>query len=56
MTTARRPTIRQIAEETGLSVTAVSYALRGERVEHSMRPACRLARQFASECEGSASR
>ena len=28
----KRPTIRQIAEETGLSVTAVSYALRGERV------------------------
>jgi LacI family transcriptional regulator len=27
-----RPTIKQIAEETGLSVTAVSYALRGERV------------------------
>jgi LacI family transcriptional regulator len=28
----KRPTIKQIAEETGLSVTAVSYALRGERV------------------------
>ncbi len=32
MATAKRPTIKQIAEETGLSVTAVSYALRGERV------------------------
>ena len=31
-TPAKRPTIRQIAEETGLSVTAVSYALRGERM------------------------
>ena len=30
--TPKRPTIKQIAEETGLSVTAVSYALRGERV------------------------
>ena len=29
---AKRPTMRQIAEETGLSVTAVSYALRGEHV------------------------
>lgn len=29
---SKRPTIKQIAEETGLSVTAVSYALRGERV------------------------
>jgi len=29
---SRRPTIREIAEATGLSVTAVSYALRGERV------------------------
>ncbi len=28
----KRTTIRQIAEETGLSVTAVSYALRGERM------------------------
>ena len=28
----KRPTIKQIAEETGLSVTAISYALRGERV------------------------
>lgn len=32
MTAAKRPTIRRIAEETGLSVSAVSYALRGERV------------------------
>lgn len=31
-TAPKRPTIKQIAEETGLSVTAVSYALRGERV------------------------
>jgi LacI family transcriptional regulator len=30
--TGKRPTLRQIADETGLSVTAVSYALRGERV------------------------
>ena len=29
---AKRPTLKQIAEETGLSVTAVSYALRGEHV------------------------
>lgn len=29
---SKRPTMRQIAEQTGLSVTAVSYALRGERV------------------------
>ncbi len=29
---AKRPTLRQIADETGLSVAAVSYALRGERV------------------------
>jgi LacI family transcriptional regulator len=28
----KRPTMKQIAEETGLSVTAVSYALRGEHV------------------------
>ena len=32
MAGSERPTLRQIAEETGLSVTAVSYALRGERV------------------------
>ena len=32
---AKRPTMRQIAEETGLSVTAVSYALRGEHVSAS---------------------
>ncbi len=30
--TGRRPTIKQIAEQAGLSVAAVSYALRGERV------------------------
>jgi LacI family transcriptional regulator len=30
--TPKRPTIKQIAEQTGLSITAVSYALRGERV------------------------
>lgn len=30
--TGKRPTLRQIADETGLSVAAVSYALRGERV------------------------
>ena len=32
MATGKRPTLRQIADQTGLSVAAVSYALRGERV------------------------
>jgi len=32
VTPPKRTTMREIAEETGLSVTAVSYALRGERV------------------------
>ncbi|MFM8611335.1 MAG: LacI family DNA-binding transcriptional regulator [Actinomycetota bacterium] len=31
-TTGKRPTLRDIADATGLSVAAVSYALRGERV------------------------